>query len=531
MTSETDTARRRVLVLAPTGRDAELTITALAAARIEGRACRSIAQLAAEIGRGAGAAILAEEALEAEDVAALVAALEAQPSWSDLPLLVMTSDEAGAVRLMSTVAARTNVTILQRPTGRAMLVSVVQSALRSRERQYETRDLLERLREADRQKDAFLATISHELRTPLNAILGWTRMLRGGALDAAQRERAIETIERNASAQTTIIEDILDVSRIIAGKVRLEMHPVDLRHVVLEAVESVLPAARARAIALETSGAADAIPVMGDAARLQQIAWNLLSNAVKFTPKGGRVDVDVREVNGEALVRVTDTGRGIEPAFLPHLFERFRQADSSTTRKYGGLGLGLAIVRHLVELHGGLVRAESGGEGQGAMFEVRLPAGARAAEGVELQIECGWAEEALRTGMPSLAGVHVLVVDDNLDAIELTRMLLASFGAEVRVANSAEDALAEVRAWRPDVLVSDIAMPGRDGFWLVEQVRLLAGGEGGGTPAVALTAFADRDDQSRALLAGFQRHLRKPVSPGELAVTVATLAGRSPRAS
>lgn len=530
MTRATDSARRRVLVLAPTGRDTDLTLSALDAARIFGRACRSITDLAAEIRQGAGAVLLAEEALEADDVGGLVWALEAEPSWSDLPLLVMTSDEAGAVRLMSTIAERANVTILQRPTRVAMLISVVRSALRSRDRQYETQDLLERLQEADRQKDAFLATISHELRTPLNAMVGWIGIMHAERCEAPMHVRGLEVLDRNATMQTTLIEDLLDVSRIITGKVRLDMRQVDLRHVVQEAVDSLLPAARTAGIEVETSGAADPVPVVGDAARLQQIAWNLLSNAVKFTPTGGLVAVDVAEADGSAFVRVKDSGQGIDAAFLPHLFERFRQADSSTTRQHGGLGLGLAIVRQLVELHGGSVRADSDGQGQGAMFEVRLPTGLQATEEVELQSGSGRGEAELQGRVPSLEGVRVLVVDDNRDAIEMMRTVLESFGAKTRGVDSAEEALAQVRGWRPDVLVSDIAMPGRDGFWLVEQMRLLEAGEGGSTPAVALTAFADRDNQSRAFHAGFQRHLRKPVSLGELAATVATLAGSARKA-
>jgi signal transduction histidine kinase/CheY-like chemotaxis protein len=524
----TEDASRRVLVLAPTGRDAALTVDVLAGAEIDCAVCPSAADLAVEIGRGAGAALVAEEALEGEGVAAVVAVLDAEPSWSALPLLVMTSDEAGAERLMGTIAGRANVTILQRPARIAMLVSAVRAALRWRERQYETRDLLEQLRDADRQKDAFLATISHELRTPLNSILGWTRIMAAERCNVTSHARGLDVLSRNAAAQKTIIEDLLDMSRIITGKVKIEMRPVELWQVVRAAVESVLPAAGTRGVAVEVQSGSQPVRVMGDPDRLQQVAWNLVSNAVKFTPAGGRVSVDVGHSDGMAFLRVADTGRGIEPEFVPHVFERFRQADGSTTRRYGGLGLGLAIVRHLAELHGGSVRAESAGRGLGATFVFTLP---RAAEPVEMatpeELEERAAEAALLARVPSLEGVRVLVVDDNTDAIEMIGVLLGQLDAEVRGANGAEEGLALLRTWRPDVLVSDIAMPGQDGFWLLEQVRALAPDDGGRTPALALTAFADRDDRARALLAGFEQHLRKPVSFGELAVTVAALAGRA----
>jgi len=406
-----------------------------------------------------------------------------------------------------------------------MLVSAVRSALRWRERQYETRDLLARLREADRQKDEFLATVSHELRTPLNSIVGWTAMMLAADCDAPSHRRGLEVLARNAAAQKTIIEDLLDMSRIITGKVRLELRPTDLGAAALAAVESVRPAAGARAITIEVPPPPEPVWVWGDFDRLQQIVWNLVSNAVKFTPEGGRVMVEVG-ADGSAFLRVRDSGQGISPEFLPHLFERFRQADGSMARRHGGLGLGLAIVRHLAELHGGSVRAESAGENRGATFVVTLPA----ATGIERMNGRGHgdgrAEDGLAARVPSLDGVRVLVVDDNADAVEMMGFALRKFGAEVRGASSAEEGLAEVVAWRPDVLVSDLAMPGYDGFWLIENVRSLAPERGGRLPAVALTALADRDDRTRALLAGFQQHLPKPVALGELGATVAALAGR-----
>jgi signal transduction histidine kinase/ActR/RegA family two-component response regulator len=527
MSSETDFGSLRVLVLAPTGRDAALTTRVLAEAEIEAFVCRSAAELGVEIERGAGAALVAEEALDSEDVTVLVSALVAQPFWSALPLLVMVSDEAGVERVMTTLAPRANVTVLQRPTRIAMLLSAVRAALRWRERQYETRDLLERLREADRQKDEFLATVSHELRTPLNAIVGWTTIMEAEPCTAPTHQRGLEVLGRSARAQATIIDDLLDVSRIITGKVRLVLREVDLAEAVLTAVESVRPAAAARGLTVDTPLPSHRVCVRGDFDRIQQIAWNLVSNSVKFTPEGGRVTVEIGKADSRAFLKVSDTGRGIAPEFVPFVFDRFRQADSSTTRRHGGLGLGLSIVRHLAELHGGTVRAESAGIDQGAAFTVSFPG----VDGPETDGEPeasadGQLAEPLAQ-VPSLDGVRVLVVDDSPDAIEMMRVLLGGYGADVRVASSAVEGLAQVIAWRPDVLVSDIAMPERDGFWLVEHVRMLAPEEGGDTPAVALTALADRDDRARALTAGFQRHLRKPVSLGEIGSAVAELAGRN----
>jgi signal transduction histidine kinase/CheY-like chemotaxis protein len=527
MSGETESGSLRVLVLAPTGRDATLTTRVLAEAEIEGVVCASAAELGAEIERGAGAALVAEEALDGDDVTVLVSALTAQPFWSALPLLVMVSDETGVERVMTTLAPRANVTVLQRPTRIAMLLSAVRAALRWRERQYETRDLLERLREADRQKDEFLATVSHELRTPLNAIVGWTAIMNAEPCSAATHQRGLEVLGRSGRAQATIIDDLLDVSRIITGKVRLVLRDVDLAEAVLTAVESVRPAAAARGLTVETILPSKCIYVRGDFDRIQQIAWNLVSNSVKFTPEGGRVTIEIGGGDGRAFLRVSDTGRGIAPEFVPFVFDRFRQADSSTTRRHGGLGLGLSIVRHLVELHGGTVRAESAGVDRGAVFTASFPR-VDLPETVDAPAASdeGQLAESI-AHVPSLDGVRVLVVDDSPDAVEMMRVLLGSYGADVRVANSALEGLAQVIAWRPDVLVSDIAMPERDGFWLVEHVRLLAPEKGGDTPAVALTALADRDDRARALRAGFQQHLRKPVSLGELGATVAALAGRS----
>jgi PAS domain S-box-containing protein len=377
---------------------------------------------------------------------------------------------------------------------------------------------------ANRLKDEFLATVSHELRTPLHAILGWTGVLKGGKLDAGGAWRALETIERSAKAQQQIIEDILDVSRIITGKLRIEKAQVELPTVINAAVDSMRLAAEAKEVRLQTLLDYEANLVFGDANRLQQVVWNLISNAIKFTPRGGQVMVVSGRTDSQVEIKVIDTGRGIKPEFLPYVFDRFRQEDSSSTRAYGGLGLGLAIVRHLVELHGGTVAADSQGEGQGATFTVRLPlAGANADKTAAMQSSETTAEGGVSE---RLAGLKVLVVDDEADTRDLVALMLKQDGAQVRAADSANEGLQALAEWKPDVIISDIGMPLEDGYTLIRKVRALPPEQGGHTPAAALTAYARREDRVKALAAGYQAHLPKPVEPEELVAVVASLAGR-----
>jgi signal transduction histidine kinase/CheY-like chemotaxis protein len=387
---------------------------------------------------------------------------------------------------------------------------------------------------ANRLKDEFLATVSHELRTPLNAILGWARLLLAGQLDEASSARALETIERSGVAQGQIIEDILDVSRIITGKLRLDVAPVEIGQVVGDAVQSMRPTADAKGIGLQTVLETRTNLIWGDSQRLQQVIWNLLSNAIKFTSKGGRVQVALSRINSHVQISVSDTGKGIKREFLPHVFERFRQADSSTTRTYGGLGLGLAIVRHLTELHGGSVTADSAGEDLGATFTVRLPVAVLSEDRRRDEEELQHAPRAVgtrKTSEQELSGVRVLAVDDEPDACELLRIVLHQSGADVRVCNNVRDALATLKEWKPDVLLSDIGMPGEDGYELIRQVRSLPHKEGGSIPAAALTAYATSQDRLKVLTAGFQTHLTKPVEPRELTAVVAILSGKKGTAS
>jgi PAS domain S-box-containing protein len=378
---------------------------------------------------------------------------------------------------------------------------------------------------ANRLKDEFLATLSHELRTPLNAIMGWAHLLRTGTLDEATAARAMETIDRNAKAQNQLINDILDVSRIITGKLHLAMQPLELAPVVEAALDTVRPAAEARNIRLEATLEPAAGTLSGDPDRLQQVVWNLLSNAIKFTPKGGRVQVRLRRVDAQAVIVVADSGPGISPEFLPHVFERFRQGDASTTRTHVGLGLGLAIVRHLVELHGGTVEAASPGEGKGATFSVRLPLISARRPEDRTAPDAAEADAAGRQA-PQLGGLRVLLVDDDLEGLEAMTVVLQKRGAQVIAASSAEEALEALGREHPDVLLSDIEMPGEDGHALIRKVRALPPDRGGDIPAAALTAYARGEDRQKALLAGFQVHVAKPVQPEELTAIIAELAGR-----
>ncbi|MEH2342898.1 MAG: PAS domain S-box protein [Nostoc sp.] len=377
---------------------------------------------------------------------------------------------------------------------------------------------------ANRIKDEFLAVLSHELRTPLNPILGWAKLLRTRKFDEATKIRALETIERNAKLQTQLIGDLLDVSRILQGKVSLNLHAVDLKIAIAAALETVRLAAEAKSIQIQTVLSNDIGKVLGDGDRLQQVMWNLLSNAVKFTPTDGLVEVRLQQVGLDAQIQVIDTGKGINPDFLPYVFDYFRQADAKTTRVFGGLGLGLAIVRHLVELHGGTVQAESLGEGQGATFTVKLPL----LKNSELRVSSSEASQAeLDTEETLLAGVQILLVDDQADVREFFSFALEQYGAAVTAVESADEALQTLVQSQPDILLSDIGMPIMDGYMLLREVRKLPPEQGGQIPAIALTAYAGEINYNQAMAAGFQKHLPKPVDPVDLAAAIVSLVDRT----
>ena len=377
--------------------------------------------------------------------------------------------------------------------------------------------LFSETREANRLKEEFLSMVSHELRTPLSAMLSWLWMLRRKALDPEAAARAIEAVDRNAKAQARLVDDLLDVSRIMTGKLQLNCRPLELGPVIEAATDSFTAAAEAKAITLARFFDPATGRVLADPERLQQVIWNLLSNAIKFTPRGGRVEVHLRRVDSDVEVRVSDTGQGIAPGFLPYVFERFRQADASSKRTSGGLGLGLAIVRHLVELHGGNVAALSAGEGRGATIVVSLPLTTRHEEQLPAPGSAAVVEATRPAEAPCrLDGIRVLVVEDETDTREALSAIVSHAGAIVAAVGTAPEALSKLAAWRPDVLVCDIGLPAEDGYALIRKVRALTLDQGGGTPAVAVTAYAQASDRARALAAGFQAHLAKPCEPGEL---------------
>ena len=455
----------------------------------------------------------------------MVRELRVRPELDATPILVLTAkaDDELRVRLLregvqdfltkpvsaEELSARVANLVMMKRTR-----DVLQSALSSQSR--DLASLANQLAAASRAKDEFLAILSHELRTPLMPILTWAGLLRERKLDAATEERGFAAIERSAKLQARIVEDLLDVSRAITGKLRLDVKPVVLDSVIRGAIDSVRPAADAKEIVVDAVPSPDAGIVSGDADRLQQVVWNLLSNAIKFTPRGGRIEIRVVQIGDQVRLTVADNGAGIDAAVLPHLFDRFWQADTSSTRTHGGLGLGLAVVRHLVELHGGTVRADSEGTGRGATFTATLPALARP--------ELRDADVPARTAA-TLTGLKVLVVDDDLDTSDIVGAILESAGAEVRTCVSASQALTAMDAWVPDILVSDLAMPGEDGYALIRKIRARKAEEGGRLVAVALTAYARPEDRMKALSAGYQMHIRKPIEPSQLVSIVASATG------
>ena len=373
---------------------------------------------------------------------------------------------------------------------------------------------------ANRIKDEFLATLSHELRTPLTSLLGWSSVLREAKRDEKVLNQGLEAIDRNARVQAQLIDDLLDVSRIVSGKLNLEVRPLDITSVTRAAINVVQPAADAKGIKMDYYAEPGLGAISADSARLHQIIWNLLSNAVKFTPHGGRISIRVEKDGSDARVSVKDTGQGVDPEFLPRVFDRFRQADSSTTRSFGGLGLGLAIVRHLVELHGGTVSAQSDGLNKGATFSATFPLIAERAEPVAVAAEIGSMDGQ------TLEGLRVLLVDDEAEAREIISTVITRTGGEVKTCNSASEGLSKLVEWKPDVILSDIAMPDEDGYSFIQQVRTLPRDKGGETPAAALTAYARDVDRRQALAAGYQMHIAKPISASQLITMIARLAGR-----
>jgi signal transduction histidine kinase len=470
--------------------------------------------------------IVAEDVTKEERLQTRLGAYRAEGIKSVLIVpLQIHGQSAGTIGFYYRLAHRFEETEVRVATALANLAA---AAISTAELYDEQTRLREQAEVASRSKDEFLAMVSHELRTPLNAIIGWTSMLRTGRLDEQTAARAVETIERNAKSQAKLIEDLLDISRIITGKLRLNIQPVELSSVIEAAVDIIRPAAAAKEVRLQVVLDSEAGPVSGDPERLQQIIWNLLSNAVKFTAKKGRVQVRLQRLNSHVEITVSDTGQGIKPEFLPFVFDRFRQADSSFSRMHGGLGLGLAIVRNLVELHGGEVSAYSDGEGQGATFTVKFP----------LMIVHGpvsyqtaprqWQEQSAAANVPfecpqSLLGMRLLIVEDEPDARELLKLMLEQCGAEVKATESAKEAFQGLGEWKPDLMISDIEMPGEDGYSLIQRVRS-AETRPGRLPAIALTAHARAEDRMRTLRSGYDAHVAKPVEINELVTVIESLA-------
>jgi signal transduction histidine kinase/CheY-like chemotaxis protein len=508
--------------------------------------CRDARDLCDEIREGAGAVMLTEEALADPHIDELSETLQTQAAWSDISLLLFAGDDRSqaTMRTLRTLEVLRNVTLLDRPIRVTAVISTVRAALRGRRRQYELRDVLQALeaaradaerardeaQRANRLKDEFLATLSHELRTPLNAILGWVSLLRDNRVEAAQIPKALEIVARNAQSQAQLISDVLDVSRVITGRLRLRLQPVVVSRLVRDAMDTVRPAADAKEITLDLRVDGEPARMNGDAERLRQVFWNLLSNAVKFTPAGGRVEAVVERAGAQIRITISDTGIGIPREFLPYAFERFRQADQSFTRPHGGLGLGLAIVKHLVETHGGEVTVTSDGAGRGTAFTIQLPiAGAQVLAVAEPDEEDAAPHAAGRPAIvPALHGRTVLVVDDDATTRELLAALLTDRGAHVATADSALAALEWLDSEVPAIIVADIGMPGQDGLSMMRAIRRRPANKGGDVPSVGLSAFARAEDRRAALAAGYDEYLTKPALPGDVLGALARLLS-SPR--
>jgi signal transduction histidine kinase/FixJ family two-component response regulator len=525
----TDVKDLRVLVCAPIGRDSELTVQLLRRAAIPCAPCKDIEAVCAALVDGAGAVLLTEEALIDPHLDLLANALASQPAWSDISVLLFAGshrDEA-ALRTLRKLEILRNVTLLDRPVRTSAVITTVQAALRGRRRQYELRDVLIALHtarmqaeEANRLKDEFLATVSHELRTPLNAIMGWVSLLRQARFDQARVGGILQIVERNAKAQAQIIADVLDISRMITGRMKLSRAPVSLAEVIADALDTIRPGAQSKGVEL-VSHIDEGPIVYGDAERLQQVFWNVLSNSCKFTPPGGRIEVSLTTDDGSSVVRIADTGAGIAPEFLPFVFDRFRQADQSFTRAHGGLGLGLAIVKHLVERHGGEAQAHSDGVGKGAVVTIRLPLAP--VDTPAAPIDDRSSSETAALPDVDFAKRLVLVIDDDESTRDLLRTVFAECGARVVTAENAKEGMALLDLELPAAIVADIGMPEEDGLSLMRRIRQRPDGAGGTVPALALSAYARSEDRQAALAAGFNAFLMKPAMPAHVARAVADL--------
>lgn len=524
-----------VLILTPLGRDAAYTDHVLRKAGLRSEICDDLSGLCDLIHDEIGVLLIAEEALTNTEALRLIELLNAQPAWSDIPIVVFTSGnetQDATARVLRLFHQSGNVTLLERPVHAITLVSSIQVALRARRRQWQIRELLEQRAQlltearaardeaerANRTKDQFLATLSHELRTPLNAILGWTQVLSSPEVQPADVQRGVETIARNAHTQAQLIEDLLDVSRIVSGKLRLNLQQTDIQRVLQAAIAAVAPARASRGVTLQYEPSGELPTIVADPERLLQIVSNLLSNAIKFSKPGGTVRLIAKEEGHSVRITVEDTGIGISSEFLPYVFDRFRQADGSSTRRQGGLGLGLSIVKQLVSMLGGTVSVHSDGVGKGARFTVILPISP--AESTD--DKRGDGGQTTGRSNTDLSGMKILVVDDEPDARNVLERILLDRNAHVRVADSVTRALALIDEARPDVIISDISMPERDGFDLLHEIRT-DGHNARDIPVIALTAYARSEDRDRIKGAGFSAHVAKPLVTDALLAALRTV--------
>ena len=511
-----DRSAGRVLVLAPTGRDAALARAVLEDAGLPALVCADVESLCAEIAHGAGAVLVAEEGLDRPATEMLVFALRGQPPWSDLPLLIFPADAATGPAALAALAEAHTITLLQRPVSVPGLVSTVKAALRARARQYELRDVLARLEHDVQQRDRFLAMLGHELRNPLGAIRNalYSLDLSGPSVGPpALVQRNLDVIRRQAALLSRLVDDLLDVSRVTAGKIVLQRSPVDLKDLALRCVQAVDGAATAVGVTVQLEAGSDPMIATGDATRLEQVVMNLIANAIKYTPAGGRVEVELRRRGAHALLYVRDTGVGLSPDVLPHVFDLFMQAEHSLARAQGGLGIGLTLVRSLVELHGGSVAAASEGTGQGSTFTVRLPLAPAAA--------IPGAPPAKRPVPP----LHILVVEDSADNRESLVLLLRQLGHRVDAAEDGQTGLDRLADLRPQVALIDIGLPRLDGYQVAQRARERTGAH---TFLIALTGYGQPEDQRRAYQSGFDAHLTKPLrleSLNEILVRASRAAG------
>ena len=507
-----------VLVLGPTQSDSRVAAIVLSEVGVNAIACENLSQLCEFMRNGCGALVIAEEALAVEEVTLLQSALSNQETWSDIPVILLTNNNSHeATELFSRSG---NISLLERPFARLTLVQSVNVALRARHKQYQVRDLLAQQSLATQKRDEFFATLSHELRTPLNVILGWLDILKNEKRDSITFDAAIETLDRNAQIQKGLIDDLLDISRIVTGKLVFDFKSISFTDTVRSTINGFIPRAAAKDITITVNVPDEPLAVMADEQRLGQVLSNLLTNAIKFTPEGGKIWIDLIQLKDRCTLIVKDNGQGVEPSFLPYIFDRLKQEDMSTTRTHGGLGLGLAIAAHIIEEHKGMIQAFSKGRGQGMTVSVSLPI-------LTQKLTQASVQEEIKLTPNLLSGVRVLVVDDSQDILYLLRMWLGKAGAEVKLTHSADEVLKEIDTFKPHVFVSDIGMPEVDGYQLITKIRSLPDSYSRNVPAIALTAYAREEEKARALNTGFQMHISKPISNYQLVTAVSSMAQKS----